>query len=119
MTTTDGARPPVTVSEVLLRYLGAQVAQIRRQDLPVRLDAPEAVHDMRVAGRRLRSTLVTFEPLIEPSPAQRIRRDLRWLGRLLGAARDAEVRRERLTSAVAAEPPGVVATEEVVREVRE
>ena len=52
--------------EVLLTHIREQVAQVQAQDLPVRLDAPDAVHKMRVATRRLRSALTTFKPLFEP-----------------------------------------------------
>jgi inorganic triphosphatase YgiF len=41
--------------DVVLTHVREQVEQVRSQDLPVRLDAPDAVHKMRVATRRLRS----------------------------------------------------------------
>jgi CHAD domain-containing protein len=76
------------------RYLRAQVDTLTDLVDAVRADEPDAVHRMRVATRRLRSALATFEPLLEP--ADRLRDDARWLGRRLGAVRDAEVMAARL-----------------------
>lgn len=50
---------------------------------------PESIHQMRVGMRRLRSALRLFAPWIPFPPA--LRRELRWLGGELGAARDADV----------------------------
>jgi hypothetical protein len=41
-----------TAGDVVLAHVREQVEQVRSQDLPVRLDAPDAVHKMRVATRR-------------------------------------------------------------------
>ncbi|MGY1780856.1 CYTH and CHAD domain-containing protein [Geodermatophilus sp. SYSU D01036] len=91
--------------EVVLAYVREQVEQIRSQDLPVRLDAPDAVHKMRVATRRLRSALATFKPLFAGDVVRPLRGELKWLAAELGAARDAEVMRDRVRSAVEAENP--------------
>jgi CHAD domain-containing protein len=89
--------------DVLLAHISEQVQQVRAQDLPVRLDASDAVHKMRVATRRLRSALTTFEPLFDPEVVGPLRDELKWLAGELGAARDAEVMRDRVLSAVEAE----------------
>jgi CHAD domain-containing protein len=89
--------------EVLLDHIRTQVAQVQAQDLPVRLDAPDAVHKMRVATRRLRSALSTFKRLCEPDVVRPLRGELKWLAGELGAARDAEVMRDRVREAVASE----------------
>ena len=89
--------------EVLLDHIRQQVAQVQAQDLPVRLDAPDAVHKMRVATRRLRSALKTFKPLFDPDVVRPLRGELKWLAGELGAARDAEVMRDRVQAAVANE----------------
>lgn len=93
-----GAKAPA--GEVLLAHLSEQVAQVRAQDLPVRLDAPDAIHKMRVATRRLRSALTTFEPLFAREVVRPLRAELKWLAAELGAARDAEVLRDRVRKAV-------------------
>jgi CHAD domain-containing protein len=99
----DGLTPASPAGDVLLAHLREQVQQVRAQDRPVRLDAPDAVHKMRVACRRLRSALVTFRPLIRADVTRALRDELRWLAGQLGAARDAEVLRDRVRAAVAAE----------------
>jgi CHAD domain-containing protein len=92
--------------EVVLAHLREQVAQVRAQDLPVRLDAPDAVHKMRVATRRLRSALSTFKPLFATEVVRPLRGELKWLAGELGAARDAEVMRDRVREAVRADEAG-------------
>jgi CHAD domain-containing protein len=59
-------------------------------------DDPEAVHQARVASRRLRSDLKTFEPFLDRQWTTELRAELRWLGADLGAVRDIEVLRDRL-----------------------
>src|SRR5437016_8192227 len=54
-------------------------------------DDPEAVHDMRVAVRRLRAALALFGSWYRRKQVKRLRKDLRRLGRRLGAVRDFEV----------------------------
>jgi CHAD domain-containing protein len=95
--------------DALLAHLREQVQQVRAQDLPVRLDAPDAVHKMRVATRRLRSALATFKPLFDPDVVGPLREELKWLAGELGAARDAEVMRDRVRTAVEAEGQAVEA----------
>jgi CHAD domain-containing protein len=51
----------------------------------------EAVHQARVATRRLRSDLRTFRPVIQGDPLDGLRSELRWLGGELGRVRDADV----------------------------
>ena len=60
---------------------------------------------MRVASRRLRSALTTFRPLFHNGNIRPVRSELRWLAGVLGAARDAEVMRERVSVAVDREGP--------------
>jgi CHAD domain-containing protein len=76
------------------------VARLLRNDTALcesRGDAVKAVHQMRVATRRLRSDLRTFRSALDPLQAKELTRELDWLGRVLGAARDADVLLERLT----------------------
>ncbi len=64
----------------------------------------EALHDFRVALRRLRSVMQAFRPYIDHQVTKKLRRRLRDLARATNAARDTEVqilwvedRREQLT----------------------
>ena len=54
-------------------------------------DDPEHLHRARVAIRRLRSDLRTFEPLLDSSWSRCLRSDLRRLARVMGEVRDADV----------------------------
>ena len=66
-------------------------------DSQLRLDAsPEAVHEARVAVRRLRSDLRTFFAVLDRHWASALRESLAWLGDGLSAARDADVLLARL-----------------------
>lgn len=52
---------------------------------------PEAVHQMRVAVRRLRAAMTMFKPLLGDPVSQSLRVELRWLQQGLGDARDWDV----------------------------
>ena len=62
-------RPPADgcAGDVVLAYLGEQAAALKAQDPQVRRDEPDAVHQMRVASRRLRSALQTFRHVLPPA----------------------------------------------------
>ncbi|MCX5215235.1 CYTH and CHAD domain-containing protein [Kitasatospora sp. NBC_00240] len=94
-----------SVGEALTAYLRAQTARIRALDPAVRLDEPDSVHRMRVAVRRLRSALTAHHRLLERSAVEDLAEELRWLGHVLGEARDAEVLGDHLTTQADALPP--------------
>jgi len=104
-------------SDVVLGYAVEQVRQILGTADRVRLDAPESVHDMRVATRRLRSALTTFRPVFRGDAVRPLGVELRWLAGRLGAARDGEVLRDALINAVDALGPTTPGTDVVRREV--
>jgi CHAD domain-containing protein len=95
-----------TAGDALLAYVRTQYDVLVTQDLLVRRDAPDAVHRMRVAARRLRAALRVYRRLLPGT--ERLLTDLRWLGRQLADARDLEVQEEHLSSAVAALPSELV-----------
>jgi CHAD domain-containing protein len=68
----------------------------------------DAVHDMRVAVRRIRSTLRTFRGLWDRAESEHVRAELDWLGGQLGSVRDRQVMSARLADAVHAEPAELV-----------
>lgn len=78
-------------------YFAAQLGAIERTDPVLRLrDDVEALHDFRVAVRRLRASLRAARDLFEEDWACRLRDELRWLGGELGPARDLDVLLEHL-----------------------
>jgi CHAD domain-containing protein len=82
-------RPPAEAARLLaLRLLDAAAAAHARLADPG--DA-EALHDFRVAVRRLRSTLRAYRPALAESLSKRLERGLKKLGRTTGGGRDAEV----------------------------
>jgi CHAD domain-containing protein len=94
--------------EVVLAYLDAQATTLKALDPAVRRDEQDSVHQMRVTIRRLRGTLQSF-PMIMPGLATRhLRDELKWLGGVLGDARDGEVLSEYLRARLAGTPPELV-----------
>jgi len=77
--------------EVVGCYLRAQVEALVRLGPGVRVDAPDAVHQMRVAARRLRSVIGSFQPLLQRERTETVRAGLRALGESLAPVRDGEV----------------------------
>jgi CHAD domain-containing protein len=90
--------------ELLEAYLRAQIDELRAREPGARIDSPDAVHRMRVAARRLRSSLATFGPLFSGSLTRHQRDELQWLGTMLGPVRDVEVMRAHLHGTVAILP---------------
>src|SRR6185503_1051989 len=99
------ADPTATAGDVVLAYVTEQAEVIRATDPLVRRDAPDSVHAMRVACRRMRSTFQSFRALLNRSRTDDLVVELRWLAGELGGARDLEVQEERIGAAVAALPP--------------
>lgn len=87
-----------SAGKVVAEYLRTQARALLDLDRAAAADAPDAVHQMRVAGRRLRASLATFRPLLDEQRATTLRRELRWLGRALAPARDTEVLRARFAA---------------------
>ena len=107
-----GAATPLvdaTAGEVLAAYVATQVNRLVSNDRGVRVDAPDSVHQMRVAARRLRSVLATHRRLLaDRERTERLREELKWIGQALGRARDAQVLQSHLDGVLAAEPPELV-----------
>ena len=90
----DAGLDPGTAGHAVLAYLAGQLAALLSQDPRVRQAEADAVHQMRVASRRLRSALKAFKAIVRDTGA--LQEELRWLGTVLGEARDLEVMRARL-----------------------
>jgi CHAD domain-containing protein len=100
----SGKKAPAAA--VVTVYVAAQIEQLLAQDAAVRLEEPEGVHDMRSATRRIRSVLAAYRKLYRAVPVRRLRDELKWLGRLLGEPRDAEVLLGHLRGHLDSLPPG-------------
>ncbi len=88
--------PQDSAGDAITAFLRKYVIAFIRQDVRVRRDLPDGVHQMRVAARRLRSGLKAFGPLVDKKWADDLRKELGWAASELGAARDTEVLLERL-----------------------
>jgi CHAD domain-containing protein len=108
----SGARRPLSAlsaaAEVVLAYAGTQVAAITSLDPLVRRGAPDSVHQMRVATRRLRSTLKSFDQVLRTKDLERLGDELKWLGGVLGTARDAEVLAGHVQAGLDELPPELI-----------
>jgi CHAD domain-containing protein len=82
-------RTPEEAARVLALAL-VEAAGAAYARLAERSDA-EALHDFRVAVRRLRSTLRSYRPWLAGSRSRKLERQLERLGRATGGGRDAEV----------------------------
>lgn len=88
--------PQSSAREALRALLAHHARRLLVHDVRVRLGLPDAVHQMRVAARRLRSTLHAFRDLVAPEWAAALRTELGWIAGELGPARDTEVILARL-----------------------
>ena len=90
-------QPGSPAKDVIKNAFAECIASLLHHDPLVRTsDDPEAIHQARVATRKLRSHLRTFGPLLEPQWVEPLRSELGWLAMGLGAVRDGEVLLERL-----------------------
>ncbi|MER6946423.1 CYTH and CHAD domain-containing protein [Nonomuraea sp. NPDC000554] len=107
-------RPPVpragtepgTAGHTVVDYLESQVVALLAQDPRVRRAEEDAVHQMRVASRRLRSALKAFRKIV--TDTVQLQDELRWLGTVLAEARDLEVIRARFAGELAQLAPELV-----------
>ncbi|MDT5260098.1 MAG: hypothetical protein QOD10_5178 [Mycobacterium sp.] len=90
------------------RAVQEQVDELLLWDRAVRADADDAVHQMRVTIRKIRSLLADSQDSFESSDNAWILDELRELGNVLGAARDAEVLADRYQQALDGLPPELV-----------
>lgn len=99
---------PAAPDDPVHRAVAEQVAALLEWDRAVRVDADDAVHQMRVTIRQIRSLLQASEEEFGLTDDATILSELRELAGILGIARDAEVLTERYRDALDALPPEVV-----------
>jgi CHAD domain-containing protein len=82
------------------RAVTEQIARLVETDRAVRADAEDAVHQMRVATRQIRSLLQASEDAFGLTDDAWVLSELRELAAVLGTARDAEVLADRYHAAL-------------------
>jgi CHAD domain-containing protein len=88
-----------TVGETAYAVLRRHFAATLWHEAGTRLgEDPEALHDMRVATRRMRAALRLFAAVLPARVADRLRRELRALGQALGRVRDLDVQIAQIES---------------------
>ncbi len=81
------------VAEAALVCVRPSVSRFLALEPAVRLGAdPEAIHDMRVAARRIRTALHLFRGAV-PAGTEELRAEIKWAATFLGAVRDLDVQR--------------------------
>lgn len=105
----DAAQAFQAVARACIRHFRLNEAMV--------LDArePEALHQARVAMRRLRSALALFRRVVAGEEADRMRAELRAVSRALGAARNLDVYLSRKIPDEAARNPGEPGLAELAR----
>ncbi len=82
-------------ADPLHRAVAEQIDQLLVWDRAVRADTPDAVHQMRVTTRKIRSLLRDAQDSSGSTDSEWVQAELRELATVLGVARDAEVLGER------------------------
>jgi CHAD domain-containing protein len=92
-------RPKMSIEDLARVAIGSSARRLIENDPAARLGSdPEAVHQARVATRRMRSDLKTLEPLLKAAQVEWLRGELAWIGTLLGAVRDLDVLIQRVNA---------------------
>jgi CHAD domain-containing protein len=103
-----GGQEAKNAAEFVVGALAEQIAALEAADVLLRTDQPDAVHQIRVAARRLRSTFSTFRDVLDPAATGPLRDELSWVGGQLADARDTDVALEHLRRVVATQPEELV-----------
>jgi CHAD domain-containing protein len=91
-----GIQPGDPLSEAGRKVMAYQFAEVLRHEAGTRLGEDiEALHDMRVATRRLRAAFEVFEQAFDPKTVKAHLKGLRATGRALGRVRDLDVFMEK------------------------
>jgi len=102
-----GIEPDDQLSEAGRKVMRFQFAEMLRHEESTRLGEDiEALHDMRVATRRLRATFEVFYAAFKPGALKPYLRGLRATGRALGDVRDLDVFMEKAKNYLGNLPEG-------------
>jgi len=95
-----GTSPAELPTEPLHRAMAEQIGELLVWDRAVRAETDDAVHQMRVTARKIRSLLQASPDSFGLTAGAPIIDELRELGNVLGVARDAEVLADRYRGAL-------------------
>lgn len=88
-----------TVGALVAAYVSTQCTEVVNGDLGLRLGR-SVVHPIRVAVRRLRSTMRVFGPVFDSEQTAALESELVWYAGVLGEVRDRDILAERLLDQV-------------------
>lgn len=88
--------PKATARDAFGAVAASCIRQFRLNEPLIDRQRPEALHQARVALRRLRSALTIFTPIKDDEAFARFASEVRWLAGALGNARDLDVLRSSL-----------------------
>jgi triphosphatase len=97
--------PDMRVEAALQRIGRSCLAQLLRNEPAVLAAQPEGVHQMRVAVRRLRSAISSLKKFLPQEDLGWVAEEFRWLGGMLGPARNLDVFAAELLPAARTELP--------------
>lgn len=83
-------------ADAIRSTVAGHVRDLLFADVDVRRNLPDAVHQLRVSARRLRSVFRTFAPLLESEWSANLSEELSWLANEMSLIRDSEVLEQRL-----------------------
>lgn len=94
---TPKVSPSSPTRDHILALMREQLEALRAHEPGTRLGSdPEELHQMRTAVRRLRAILGAVRDMFDPRWVGGLRKELDWLGTVLGARRDLDVLRQHL-----------------------
>ena len=100
MTPTPKVEPATIASEEAFRTVARQYLHgVTEKHRAACAGDAEAVHEMRIALTRLRTSIAFFSPMVNGDDQERISAQLKWLHAHLGIVRDLDVAVERLRKA--------------------
>ena len=96
-----------SAGEVVVAYLRTQAEVLCHFDPLARAAASDAVHQMRVAARRMRGALQSFGDVLDHDRTADLVGELRWMAGELAPARDVEVMAARFAEVLDQLPAGL------------
>jgi triphosphatase len=104
--TVTAVQPQDTLEDAARKVIGLHLRRLRDHDPGTRLgEDTEALHDMRVACRRLRAAVHALKEGIPQRLHRSLSDELEWLGQALGSVRDLDVQLALLARYDTAPPP--------------